>query len=94
MQAIRSIISFSNIILSPTALPPLLTVPSWTRFCEVVKRSLCRLDKVPRNKGRAFPRSLVAAFYAALPLEDGPAVEIILREFRENPREIDLAVAR
>src|SRR5215471_20766085 len=50
------------------------------RFCKIVKSALGRLDNVPRNKRRAFPRSLLAALHAALPLEHSPALEIVLRE--------------
>jgi hypothetical protein len=63
-------------------------------FCKIIERRARRLDNVPRDEGGTFGCALFSAFDAAFPLEDGPAVEIVLREFRENAREVDLAVTR
>src|SRR5919108_3193444 len=63
-------------------------------FCKIVKRALSRLDNVPRNKRRTFPRSLIAALHATLPFEHRPSVEIVLRQLRKNPAKIHLPVAQ
>src|SRR5260370_11795428 len=63
-------------------------------FCKIIECALCRLNDVPRNKRRAFPRSLLAALQAALPLENRPSVEPVLRQLGKNAAKIYLAVAQ
>src|ERR1700686_740610 len=60
---------------------------------EIVKRRTGSLNDVVRNERRAFRGALLRALDAAFPFEDGPTVEIVLRELRENAREIYLAIA-
>src|SRR5579859_1741026 len=47
-----------------------------------------------RNEWRTLGRALLAALDAALPFEHGPAVKSVLRQFRKDRFEVDLAVAR
>src|SRR5450755_2035676 len=45
------------------------------------------------NERGALSRSLIAALDTAFPLHDSPAVEAVLREFRENTGEVHLPIA-
>src|SRR6267142_4675960 len=62
-------------------------------LCEVIERRAGSLNDVASDEWRALGRALLGALDAAFPFEDRPAVEIILRELRENAVEIHLAVA-
>src|SRR5262245_17351290 len=53
-----------------------------------------RLDEVPGDERRSFPRSLLGTLDTALPLQDGPAVEARLGQQREHALEIDLPIAQ
>src|ERR1700694_3555316 len=63
------------------------------RLREIVERRAGSLNNMVRYEGSAFRGALLRALDAAFPFEDGPTVEIVLRELRENAREIYLAVA-
>src|ERR1700688_1530931 len=60
---------------------------------KIVKRRAGSLNNMVRDERRAFRGALLRALDAAFPFEDGPTVEIVLRELRENAREIYLAIA-
>src|SRR5437899_8943443 len=61
-------------------------------FCKIVERALRCLNDVPRNKRRAFPRTLLAALQATLPLEYRPPIEAVLRQLGKNSSKIHLPV--
>jgi len=46
------------------------------------------------NEGGSFAGAVLGVFQAAFPFDDGPTVEAVLREFREDAAEIDLSAAR
>src|SRR6478609_631743 len=60
---------------------------------EIIEGPRGDIDQVAGNEGRSFRRSLLGILDAAFPFEHGPAVEIMLRQLREDRPEIDLAVA-
>src|SRR5579885_1446213 len=60
---------------------------------EIVESGFRGLNDVTGDKGSAFARALFGALDAALPFEHGPAIVAVLRKFRENRFEINLAVA-
>src|SRR5690606_25677432 len=64
------------------------------RVREVVERALRHADDVLAHELSALARAVLGVLQAALPLDDGPAVEIVGRELREDAVEVDLAVAR
>src|SRR5215469_15669081 len=47
-----------------------------------------------RNEGRAFLGALLATLDATLPLENGPAFEVVLRKLGKDRREVHLTIAR
>ena len=61
---------------------------------EIVKRLFGHPDDVGIHKRRAFAGAVFGVFQAAFPFDDGPTVEAVLREFREDAAEIDLSAAR
>src|SRR5690606_30463603 len=61
---------------------------------EVVERALRDADDVLAHELGAFARAVLGVFQAALPLDDGPAGEVVRRELREDAVEVDLTVAR
>src|SRR3954466_12577750 len=61
---------------------------------EVVEGVLGDADDVALDEGRALGRPLLGMLDRALPLEHRPAVVVVLRELREDRREVDLAVAQ
>src|SRR5579885_2863737 len=65
-----------------------------SRCCEIIECAICDLNDVPCNEWRTFFRALFAALQAALPLEDGPSVEIVLRKLRKNSGEIHLSITQ
>src|SRR5690242_3634647 len=58
---------------------------------EIVEGHLGRLDEVPGDERRALGRPLLGTLDAALPLQDGPAVEARLGQQCEHLLEIDLS---
>src|SRR5215469_11132819 len=63
------------------------------RLCEIVEGMLRSLDDVAGDERRALPCPLFGALDTALPFEDGPSVEVVLRKFGEDCAEINLPVA-
>src|SRR6266568_922939 len=63
-------------------------------FRKIVKRSLGRLDDMPRNERCPFPCSLLAAFHTTLPLEHRPPVEIVLCQLGKDATKIHLPIAQ
>src|SRR5205823_5031120 len=61
---------------------------------KIVEGNGGRLDQVPGDERGAFARALLRALHAALPFEHRPAVKAGFGEEREDPAEIDLAVAQ
>src|SRR5262245_32331644 len=61
---------------------------------EIVEGHLSGLDQVPGDERCSLGRSLLRALDTALPLQHGPAVEARFRQQREDPLEVDLAVAQ
>src|SRR5690606_2365318 len=61
---------------------------------EIVERALRDTDDVLAHELGALARAVLGMLQAALPLDDGPAVEVVGRELREDALEVDLAVAR
>src|SRR5690606_25666315 len=61
---------------------------------EIVERLVGLADHVRGDEGRAFARAILGVLQAAFPFEHRPAGIAILRQLRENPAEIDLAVAQ
>jgi hypothetical protein len=51
-----------------------------SRGGKIVECALRSLNDVTRNERSALFRSLLAAFQATLPLEDSPAIEVVLRK--------------
>src|SRR5882762_10048342 len=62
-------------------------------LCEVIERRARCLNYMACDEWSTLGRTLLGALDAAFPLEDRPAVEIILRELGKNAVEINLAVA-
>src|SRR5215471_16711659 len=67
--------------------------PVRARLGKIVESPLGGLEDVPRNKGRALFRTLLAVLQAALPFEDRPSGKIILRQLGEDRGKINLAVS-
>src|SRR5882762_9111549 len=61
-------------------------------LCEVIERRARCLNYMACDEWSALGCALLGALDAAFPFEHRPAVEIMLREFGENPVEIYLAV--
>ena len=61
---------------------------------EIVKRPVGDADDVGGDERGAFRRRVVGALKTILPFVDGPALEIVLGELREDLGEVDLAVAQ
>src|SRR5262245_49175058 len=60
---------------------------------EVVEGGLSHSDDVVADESRAFACPILGVFQAALPLQHGPGVIVVLGELRENRVEGDLPVA-
>src|SRR5712664_3262962 len=63
------------------------------RLRKIIERRACSLDDVVGDERRAFGSALLGALDAAFPLEDGPTVETVLREFGKDAGEVHLPIA-
>ncbi len=60
---------------------------------EIVEGLFGDTDDVVANECSTFAGAIFGVLEAALPLQDGPAGEVVLRELGEDGAEVDLAVA-